>query len=447
MELGMGRAAPAKLVQYCEVIKEKWPGEPVTLDQLLTAAGAYREIGELERSYMACRAAVEGSFTRESGVAGFLDTQGEFLRSVSHMNRLLRDYPPEPYLAEAELELAQRVYAKAAEVPILPSPSGRGAGGEGLPTRQPKLDREALIGRAWQKLEAFLTGYPADPAADQAAFAAANAQLDLKKYADAAQAVTAYARRYPQSELLDSYWYILAYCDFATGKHAAAIEMCRKVAQAQHLDKQSGRMVDSPNKYRAIYILGQIYQSLGQRGDAVREYRRVEDRIPDAKSSASYFLRKRISLPDCTTLKPGTAAEVELSFRNIAACDVKVYRVDLMKFCEAGQALGDLSQVNLAGIRPLDEASVSAPRRQGLLRSRAEAGLAAEEGRGLPGRLPRRGPLRQRTAVDQPLGDRVALRSAHRAGPRVRQGRHHRQVPERRAGQAHAATGAGQWRT
>ena len=115
MELGMGRAAPARLVQYCEVIKEKWPGEPVTLDQLLTAAGAYREIGEIERSYMACRAAVEGSFTRESGVAGFLDTQGEFLRSVSHMNRLLRDYPPEPYLAEAELELAQRVYAKAGE--------------------------------------------------------------------------------------------------------------------------------------------------------------------------------------------------------------------------------------------------------------------------------------------------------------------------------------------
>ena len=70
MELGMGRAAPAKLVQYCEVIKEKWPSEPVTLDQLLTAAGAYREIGELERSYMACRAAVEGNFTRESGVAG-----------------------------------------------------------------------------------------------------------------------------------------------------------------------------------------------------------------------------------------------------------------------------------------------------------------------------------------------------------------------------------------
>ena len=422
MELGMGRTAPAKLVQYCEIIKEKWPAEPVTLSQLLTAAGAYREIGEMERSYMACRAAVEGSFTRESGVAGFLDDQGEFLRSVSRMNRLIRDYPPEPYVAEAEMELAQRVYAKAAEAPTLaapdqppvgarsarqgvrpplsPLPPGEGQGvrvivsplptnlrsvpgegqgvrpplsplppgeGQGVraarPLHPPRAHRNSnartLIGRAWQKLEAFLTGYPTDSAANRAAFAAANARLDLKQYDEAARAVTAYARRYPQSELLDSYWYISAYCDFATGRHASAIKMCRKVAETRHLDKPSGRMVDSVNKHRAIYILGQIRESLGQRADAIREYRRVADRIPDAKSSVAYFLRKQISLPDCTTLRPGTAAEVELSFRNIVACDVKVYRVNLMKFCEAAQALGDLSQVNLAGIRPLHESSLA----------------------------------------------------------------------------------------
>ena len=345
MQLGMGRAAPAKLVQYCEIVKEKWPDEPVTLEQLLTAAGAYREIGETERSYMACRAAVEGSFTLESGAAGFLDSQGEFLRSVTRMNQLLRDYPPEPYLAEAEFDLAQRVYAKGSEVQMGSS--------------QPKLDREVLIARAGQMLESFLTGYPHDTAADQAAFAAANAQLELKHYAQAAELAAAYARRYPNSDLLDSYWYLLAYCDFAMGQYPAAIDMCRKVAQAQHLDKETGRMVDSQNKNRAIYILGQIYQSLGQRADAIREYRRVEDHVPDAKSSIAYFVRKEISLPECTTLKPGTAAEVELRYRNIARCDVKVYRVDLLKFCEAGQALGDIAQVNLSGIRPLDQGAVA----------------------------------------------------------------------------------------
>ncbi len=208
-------------------------------------------------------------------------------------------------------------------------------------------------------LQSFLTGFPNDPAADQAAFAAANAQLDLKHYAAAADIAAAAARRFPKSDLLDSYWYMLAYCDFAQGKYPAAIDMCRKVADAQRLDKETGRMVESQNKYRAIYILGQIYQSLGRRADAIREYRRVEDRIPDAKSSVAYFVRKEIALPECTTLKPGAAAQVQLRYRNIAGCDVKVYRVDLVKFCEAGQALGDLSRVNLSGIRPLDQSAVA----------------------------------------------------------------------------------------
>ena len=92
---------------------------------------------------------------------------------------------------------------------------------------------------------------------------------------------------------------------------------------------------------------------------AIREYRRVADRIPDARASVAYFVRQEIALPDCTTLKPGARAEVELCYRNIAECDVKVYRIDLMKFCEAGQALGDMSQVSLSGIRPLSETKVA----------------------------------------------------------------------------------------
>ena len=104
---------------------------------------------------------------------------------------------------------------------------GRGAE-RGECQRDAEAHREALIGRAWQKLQAFLTGFPADPAADQAAFAAANAQLDLKRFDEAGKAAAASARRYPQSELLDSYWYLSAYCDFATGKSASAIEICRQ---------------------------------------------------------------------------------------------------------------------------------------------------------------------------------------------------------------------------
>ena len=125
---------------------------------------------------------------------------------------------------------------------------------------------------------------------------------------------------------------MIGYCHFATGQHKAALEMCRKVAEAKRIDTTTGREVESRNKWQAIYILGQIYHSLGQAADAIREYRRVEDRFPDAKQAIDYFLRKAIELPEVTTVKPGEPAEVELKFRNVAACDVKVYRIDLMKF-------------------------------------------------------------------------------------------------------------------
>ena len=201
-------------------------------------------------------------------------------------------------------------------------------------------------------LETFLTEYPDDPAADQAAFAAATALLDLRAYKDAAAACDRYADRYPKSDLLDSFWYVVGYCRFASGEHEAALDMCRKVAEATRTDPETGREEPSRNKQQAIYILGQVYHSLGKAADAIREYRRVEDQFVNAKESIACFLRKAIELPEVVALKPGEPAEVELKFRNVAACDLKVYRIDLMKFSLLNRSLGGIAQINLAGIRP-----------------------------------------------------------------------------------------------
>jgi len=279
-------------------------------------------------------------------VAGFLESQGEFLRSVDVMGRLLAEYPPEAYVAAATYALAQRVYAKAPEAAA------------DAKLREKKVNRVDLVRRAWAMLEGFLTAYPEDPAADQAAFATANALLELEAYQEATDACNRYARRYPKSDLLDSYWYMIGYCHFATGKHQAALEMCRKVAEATRIDKATGREVESRNKWRAIYILGQVYHSLGRAADAIREYRRVDDRFADAKEAIEYFIHKAIKLPEVTTVKPGEPVEVKLDFRNIAACDAKVYRIDLMKFSLLKRSLGGITNINLAGIRPYHETTV-----------------------------------------------------------------------------------------
>ena len=342
LELG----SPAQAVRFFEIVMEKWPQEQIPFDKSLKIAAAYHEIGEYERSYLAFRATVEASFMRESSVPGFLESEGELLRSVEVMQHLLREYPPEAYVAAATYGLAQHVYAQAPKA----------AGDPKL--RQQKVNRVDLIGRASRMLESFLTAYPEDPAADQAAFAKANILLELEAYDEAAAACNRYAARYPNSRLLDSFWYVIGYCHFAAGRHEAALEMCRKVAEAKRTDQQTGRPLESPNKWQAVYILGQIYHSLGRAAEAVAQYRRVEGRFDDAKRSIHYFLRKAIALPEVTTLKPGQAVELPLSFRNIAACEAKVYRIDLMKFTLLRQDLGGITTINLAGIRPIHEATI-----------------------------------------------------------------------------------------
>lgn len=344
VHLATGRAA--KVVHYFEIIKEKWPAEEIPFAKILKIGAAYHEMGEYERSYLIFRATVEGSFLVESRVAGFLQSQGEFVRSVAVMDRLLREYPPEGYVAAAAYALAQRVYAKAPEA------------AQDAKLRAQKINRVDLVRRAWEMLESFLTAWPEDPAADQAAFAAANALLELEAFDQAAAAAQRYAERYAKSDLLDSFWYVIAYCRFALGEHQAALEMCHKVAEAKRVDPLSGREVEARNKWQAIYILGQIHHSLGAAVQAIEQYQRVADRFPDARESIEYFTRKAISLPEVTTVRPGEPVEVELSFRNVAACDVKVYRIDLMKFSLLKRDLAGITQINLAGIRPYFETAL-----------------------------------------------------------------------------------------
>jgi len=337
---------PAQIVRYFEVIYEKWPNTQIPIAKVVQIGAAYHEMGEYERSYLTFRATVEDTFMRESGVAGVLASQGELLRSIDVMQQLLGEYPPEPYVAAAHYSLAQQVYAKAPDA------------ADDAILKEAKVNRVDLIAAAWRMLEDFLTEYPLDPAADQSAFSAASALLDLENHAEAAAACERYAERYAASDLLDDFWFMIGYSRFALGQHDDAGKVLRKVVASKRVDKTTGQPTESNNKWPAVYILGQIHHSLGQAADAIREYRLVEDRFPDAKKSIEYFLRKAIRLPEVTTVRPSKPVEVELDFRNVASCDLKVYRIDLMKFALLRQNLGGISRINLAGIEPHQEATI-----------------------------------------------------------------------------------------
>jgi hypothetical protein len=152
---------------------------------------------------------------------------------------------------------------------------------------------------------------------------------------------------------------VIGFCHFALGDHQAALETCRKVAEMKVRSSESGREEDSRNKWRSIYIMGQVYHSLGQAAEAIQQYDRVDDRFPDAAQAIEYFAHKAIRLPEVTSVRPGEPAKVSLDFRNVAQVDAKVYRIDLMKFSLLNRNLAHITGINLAGIRPLYEVTLN----------------------------------------------------------------------------------------
>ena len=347
LEVSLKQGKPAEIVRYFEILKEKFPELEVVFEQIFLVGKAYRDMDEYERAYLVFRATAEASFHRESQVAGFLDSQNEFLRSVEVMDRLLREYPAEPYVASATYALAQQLYAKAPEV----------AGMVAL--RAEGITRIDFVRQAIARLDNFLTVWPDDPAADEASFSLASGYVEMEHWKTALERAEKFAARYPKSKFLDSFWYIMGYSHFALGQHQQALKVCQQVVDATHRDPNTGREEESNNKHRAQYIIGQIHHSLGQAAQAVANYTKVEDRFADAHEAIEYFTRKDIALPEVTTIRPGDKAEVELKYRNVSECEVKVYRIDLMKFSLLQRDLSGITQINLSGIRPLHETKIA----------------------------------------------------------------------------------------
>jgi hypothetical protein len=335
------------IVEYFEIVKEKLPDVEIDFKSILRVALAYRALGEYERSFLVYRATLEAAFQRETQIAGFLDDRSQFLRSVQVMERLLGDYPAEAYVATATYSLAQEVYGKAP------------AAAKSEELLHAGLTRVDLIAASVEMLDHFLATWPNDPAADQATFSTVSAFLDLEKYEAAIGRCRRAVARYPESPLADSFWYVIGYSQYELGQSDDALTTCRKVAEMTHKDPHTGQTVPAENKWQAVYIEGQIFHSLGKPAEALAEYERVKEKFPDAKEAIDFFIHRRLALPEIVTLRPNEAPKITISYRNIPRVDLKVYRVDLLKFGLLQRNLAKITAINLAGIRPYHELSLA----------------------------------------------------------------------------------------
>jgi len=336
-----------KIVEYFEILRERFPELYIPFDKILVVGRAYRDILEFERAYLVYKATIDASFVNDSNVSAVLQDEGQFLPSIDFMENLWQKYPNTPQISSAYFALSQALYSKMDEAEQL----GKAASTKLMRSKwdERKITKLDILKETVVMLSQFLTLYPEDTLADDAAFSMANAFLDLEDYPTAVNLCRSNTKRYPESDYLSSFQYVEALGLFSQRKYAEAVKAARTVADGKSKDRDLAR-----------YITGQIYHAQGKPEMAIEWYEKVKDKYPDSQESISYFEQKRISLDEVNIFPPPNLeggekrsdVEILLKYRNIKEAALQVYRVDLMKLYLREKDLANITQVQLAGIEP-----------------------------------------------------------------------------------------------
>ncbi|UCG15334.1 MAG: tetratricopeptide repeat protein [Phycisphaerales bacterium] len=384
LSAALDRDDPDAIVNYFEILKEKYPDLVVPFEQIIRVAAAYSRTGQYERAYLVYRATADASFVRDSAVGGTLQDEGRFLESIDFLENLWRAYPDTPQVESTYYALAQTLAAQA-QNPSAVRPRRAADGGKKYVTREDIL-REAIA-----LLEKFLALYPESPVADEASYSLAAAYLELDEFTIVIRRTQGFVERFVKSKWLDRFRYIQALALFHRGEFEQARALAQLVSEATYRDDQ-GVERPSPNKWLALYIIGQIFHAQGKTADAIAFYDKVRDRFSDADEAVSYFEHKYVELPEVTIFHPDedgfreadewsrhlrndkpehkpppspTASPlhdnpfIRIDYRNVKSAVLQVYRVDLLKLALIGKNLTQITAVNLAGIKPIVERTVT----------------------------------------------------------------------------------------
>ena len=366
-----------KVVQYFEVVKEKAPELVLSFDDLLVIGRAYRDIKEYERAFLVWRGVAEASYLEDARVGEVLRQRGKTLEGMSYLISLWREYPNSASI-ESDFFALSQVLAKQAEQAFTNPAIRRELAEAGV-------TRSELLLQSIRLIQVFLSQSPTNPMADEASLGLVGNFLDLEQFPSVVKLAARFAKLYPKSTFLDSFQYSEALGEFHLGHYGRAVEVAETIAKATYKDA-AGVDQPSPNKWQAVYILGQIFDARQQPGKAIEYYKQVAQQFTDAADAIRSFTRKDLKIPEVSVVKAPTAAkvaagggeggglpalppidpkaeptekpEVKLDYRNIAEADVKVYPVDLMRLYLTRRNLDEIAGIDLAGITPLHEATI-----------------------------------------------------------------------------------------
>ena len=370
--VGISKDDAAKVVKSFEILKEKAPELVLPFDQIRAVGKAYLAIGEAERAYLVWRAIAEASYLEDAQVGEALRQRGRNLEGVAYLLDLWRQYPDTASIRADFFGLSRLVAGLAARATSDPALRKELA--------VAGVTRPELLLQSIRLTQAALAQAPRDPAADEESLALVGDFLELEDFDAVVKLATRYAGLYPKSAYLDSFQYSEALGRFHLGQYDKAIATAERIADAKYKDA-SGAEHESPNRWQALYILGQIHEARREPAKALGYYKQVADRFTDAAGAVLSLERQELKLPEVAVVRPERpaplaekgvglravapedprtvgGADVKLDYRNVAVADVRVYPVDLMRLYLTRRSLDGIAGVDLAGIRPLLEREV-----------------------------------------------------------------------------------------
>lgn len=318
------------LIGAFELLTERHPRLVIPFEKLLRVGAAYRRLNEFERAATIFRAALDGAFLQDSSLSAALEDAGDYIGGVDFQEQLWREFPDSKDVMDSLSGLAQSLSTKAPDADKLPVRRGK-----------MKLEKNALLTRSRDLLTRYITLYPADEQADDAAFSLVNVFFSLKDYPGMVAAATASSERHAAGTFSDSFKYMAALGWFWQGQFDKALAAAAPVANGESKDRDYAR-----------YVTAQIHHAQGKPAEAIEWYQKVKSVYEDAAEAIAWFEEKKVSLPEVSIFKPGEPVKLTLDYRNIKEGAVQLYKVDLMKLYLREKSLSNITKINLAGIAP-----------------------------------------------------------------------------------------------
>jgi hypothetical protein len=342
-----------RILKYFELTKERNPDLVVPFDKIGTVQAAYRALRAHEGGLHLGRGLAEALFLRQIRTVGELEAQDELAEAIRLLGEQLGAAPDLGVAARASYAFSQVLYGRADRI----------AEGEPLPG----FDRPGLLREVERFMAGFLARFPADPEAPPAVFSLASALLEADQPAGAADWCQVGLERHSDSDLAPAIAYLKAFAHFRQGDYGESLRLCRRVAEDE----------DGQDEHRdmARYIMAQIHHARGELGLARQLYQEVRDRFRDARETLEELDREHLTVQDVVVVPPGETARLPLTARNVREVQVRVYRVDLMKLYLVKRSLRDLAEVNLAGVKPIQNQVLKLQARPGAQEERLPLSL------------------------------------------------------------------------